>query len=195
MNKKLMLFMVVAAAIVIPSVAYAEVAVSTTTSVSTTSTATSVVTIQTASNYPQANAAGYLTLGTTTSGATSIALNGLAGSGTIAMANVLELMPSQSGNVTLGVTLPAGVTMVISPSTQAIVTTSSGVTVGTSTGLTTGSITAGVLSGALHIAGSGTLTTTSSFTVTAGVPVMIGFVLNNNIGANTGSIVVSYNSG
>ncbi len=194
MNKKIMLLMAVVAAIAIPSAAFAEVSVSSTTQVSTTSTATSIVTIVTASNYPQANAAGYLTLGTAANGEALIDLNGLASSGEIAMANVLELMSTQSGNVTLGVTLPVGVTMVISNSAQAILTTSTGLVVGTSTGLVSGSITGGLLSGAYQISGTGSLVTVPSFAVVAGSPVFIGFVLNGNIGVSSGSVVESFAS-
>ncbi len=195
MNRRILsLAIALAIVLAVPAVVMAEVAVSTTTQVSTTSTATNVVVVETASNYPQANAAGYLTLSTGTNGAASVSLNGLSGSGTIAMANVLELMPSQTGYVNVSVQLPAGVTIVLSTATQAILTTSSGITVGTSTGLTSGSVTAGVLSGALHIVGNGALQTTGSFAVTAGVPVLIGFVLQNNIGVNSGSIVCAYSS-
>lgn len=195
MNRRVLtLAIALAMVIAVPAVALAEVAVSTTTLVSTTSTATNVVVIETASNYAQANAAGYLTLTTATSGQATVALNGLAGSGTIAMANVLELMPSQSGYLNLSVELPAGVTIVLSTATQAILTTASGITVGTSSGLIGGSITSGVLSGALQIVGNGVLQSTGKFAVTAGVPVLIGFVLSNNIGVNSGSIVTVYST-
>ena len=195
MNRKIMLLMAVIAAITIPSVAMAEVVVSTSASVTTSSTATSVVTITTAENYPQANAAGYLTLATSTSGVSEIELNALASGGTIYMANVLELLPTASGTVQLSVNIPTGVTMVLSTTTQSIVATSSGFAIADATGAVTGSISSsGVLTGALDIVGTGSAQSVSSFTVTAATPVMVGFVLDSGIGAGTGAIGVGYTS-
>jgi len=153
------------------AISFAGIAVTSQTQITVNSELTAPVPISEAVGYTSAS--GYLSFSGI--GYASVGIGVSAEASVVDLANILELLPSQSGTIYLEYTLPAGVTMYLNSVIISILFIS----------LT--------LSGTAY-AGTGSLAISGPIDVTASTPLYLSFVMDGNA-AFTGSLEVAFAPG
>lgn len=159
---------VIALIALLPAVTHAELSVTTQAEVSVSGGLAAPVPVSEAVGYTSAS--GYLSFSAI--GSASVGVETTAEASIVDLANILELMPGQSGTIYLEYNLPEGVTMYLNSVIISVLVVT----------LT--------LSGTAY-AGTGSLEVSGPISVTASTPLYLSFVMDGNA-AYTGSLEVAF---